>query len=475
VKAKPFIKLYRSPRGFYFYDVNKDTIVGVDESIYSYLSEESTYDELPEEDKDYIEQLKEKGYLSDHHVSVIKHEQTDKVEEILSDHCEQLILQVTQSCNLVCSYCPYANKTDNTLQRNHENKHMTWEVAKQAIDFFAEHSKSFQSPTISFYGGEPLIVFDMLKKCVKYCEELFLGKDISFFMTTNATLMTDEMIDFLAEHRFHLLFSIDGPASIHDINRKRSDGTGSFASAFSAFKRTYERYGEDAVEYVRINMVISPEDDIDESFSLFDDEFFRNNNVVVSSSLADDEYLANKLTYSAEFEAKYNYYYFLSFLNEMKLVEGIKLPPFFKYKMMVFKREYLQFKRGINSLPDVTTPGGPCVSGHSKFFVNVKGDIFPCERVSEISECMKIGNIYEGFDYDMIRKHLNVSQQTAEKCKNCYAMLHCSMCQGNSDDNGKFTAEKRLSYCKSSRNLFDSKIKNCILLKETKTKYTWRP
>ena len=75
----------------------------------------------------------------------------------------------------------------------------------------------------------------------------------------------------------------------------------------------------------------------------------------------------------------------------------------------------------------------------------------------------------------MVRKHLNVSQLTADKCKNCYAMLHCSMCQGHSDDNGKFTAERRLSYCKSSRNVFDSKIKNCILLKETKTKYTWRP
>ena len=52
-------------------------------------------------------------------------------------------------CNLVCSYCPYANKTDNVLHRNHENKHMSWEVAKKAIDFFAEHSSAYDSPSIS--------------------------------------------------------------------------------------------------------------------------------------------------------------------------------------------------------------------------------------------------------------------------------------------------------------------------------------
>ena len=83
MKNKPFIKLYRSPRGFYFYDVNRDTIVGINERIYDYLSENCPYEELGEEDKEYVEHLLEKGYLSDKRISEIKHEQTDEIEEIL--------------------------------------------------------------------------------------------------------------------------------------------------------------------------------------------------------------------------------------------------------------------------------------------------------------------------------------------------------------------------------------------------------
>ncbi len=475
MKNKPFIKLYRSPRGFYFYDVNRDTIVGINERIYDYLSENCPYEELGEEDKEYVEHLLEKGYLSDKRISEIKHEQTDEIEEILSSRCQQLILQVTQLCNLVCSYCPYANKTDNVLQRNHENKHMSWEVAKKAIDFFAEHSSAYDSPSISFYGGEPLIEFELLKKCVEYSEELFLGKNLSFFMTTNATLMSDEIIDFLAEHDFKLLISIDGPASIHDINRKRSDGTGSFASAFEALKKAYKRYGDNAANGLEINMVLAPDNDIDEAFSLFDDEFFRNNSVGISSSVADDEYLEYKLEYPNEFIAKYNYYFFLAFLKTMKLVEGIDIPAFYNQSMFILKRNYLRYKRGMNSLPDIGCPGGPCVPGHSKFFVNVYGDMFPCERVSEISKCMKVGSIYNGFDYDAIKKQMNVSQQTADKCRECYAQLHCSLCQGYSDGGDELVSEKRAANCKRSCSRFDSILKTCILFKETKTHYTWRP
>ena len=99
--------------------------------------------------------------------------------------------------------------------------------------------------------------------------------------------------------------------------------------------------------------------------------------------------------------------YFLSFLKEYQLVEGIELPNFIANRMLLEKRDYISYKRGKPALPKVGAPGGPCTPGENKFFVNYNGDIYPCERVSEISECMHIGTLDTGFDYDKIKKLLN--------------------------------------------------------------------
>ena len=165
---KPFIKLFSSPREKYFFDINKDTIINIPENIYQFLKGDKSYDELSDDDIACYQEMKEQGLLSSNHINEIKHPELDMIEEHLEHNCNQLILQVTQAYNLVCFYCPYANKTGNIMQRDHSNKQITWEIAKKAIDFFYDHSEYNDSPIISFYGGEPLIAFELVKKCVAY-------------------------------------------------------------------------------------------------------------------------------------------------------------------------------------------------------------------------------------------------------------------------------------------------------------------
>lgn len=136
----PYIHLFRSPNRCYVYDVNKDSAFTVSDSLYAYLEEKNelpdnteSISELGQSDRDTLRSLLDAGYLSDHRVERIEHYHTSDLEFQLQNRVNELVLQVTQACNLVCSYCPFANKTDNAYQRNHSSKKMNWETAKSAL------------------------------------------------------------------------------------------------------------------------------------------------------------------------------------------------------------------------------------------------------------------------------------------------------------------------------------------------------
>lgn len=471
---KPFIHLYRSPRGYYFFDVNKDTIVSVNKDIYDHLDGKTGFDELSDDDKNRINDLKKDGYLSGKHYSEIKHPDLDELNYYLDNKCNQLILQVTQSCNLVCYYCAYANKSGGELQRDHSNKMMTWETAKAGIDFFYEHSKENTDVTISFYGGEPLIAFDLIKKAVLYAEELFQGKKLSFSMTSNATLYNDEIIEFVMKHNFNLLFSIDGPESIHDINRLRVDGTGSFKSAFENLCKITKLYGKEAQRHVSVNSVLNPANDVDEVLSLFDEEVFEKYKIGVSSTLADDDYLVNKIEVTEAYNIKIVYQYFLGLLDHLKLVDGLKISPVVTGYTSSLTKIYGGYKKVANGLADTGAPGGPCIPGQRRLFLNADGDFYPCERVSELTDVMKIGNIREGFYYDKAAAILNVGSITAEKCKNCYAITHCQLCAKCAAEGDHLSAAQRMEHCSETYSSFDNEVASCILIKESRTLYKRR-
>lgn len=80
---------------------------------------------------------------------------------------------------------------------------MNFETAKQAVDFYYNHSKNIDIASISFYGGEPLLEFELIRNIVEYCEMKFSGKQLNLNMTTNATLLTNEMMDFLQVHKIN--------------------------------------------------------------------------------------------------------------------------------------------------------------------------------------------------------------------------------------------------------------------------------
>lgn len=250
MKEKPFIHCFRTYNCCYFYDFNTNAIVRIPESVYVHLQhlEKGTANisECDADVNEILNRLTEQGFLSSHHWCKIEHPASRLLENYLEGSVQSLTLQVTQQCNLKCEYCPYSGGFYN---RQHNNRKMSFEIAKKAIDFYFLHSFDIPDAQIGFYGGEPLIEFEMIRRIVEYCNNEYYGKKIRYFVTTNATLLTEEKIDFLMKNNFVLTISLDGPRQYHNKNRHRVDDTGSFDIVMENIKMVYRKYSDKKRKY----------------------------------------------------------------------------------------------------------------------------------------------------------------------------------------------------------------------------------
>lgn len=139
---------------------------------------------------------------------------------------------------------------------------MSLDTAKKSIDFLSNHSIDAKEIGIGFYGGEPLIEFELIKEIVAYAKEVFTGKPILFSMTTNGSLLNEEIIKFLKENGFNLMISLDGPKEVNDQNRIFPDGSGTFDVVMNNIKLIAKLYPTYANE-LSISMVMDPRKDFD--------------------------------------------------------------------------------------------------------------------------------------------------------------------------------------------------------------------
>lgn len=177
---KPFVHMLTTPLNKYVFDVNTNQLIQVGDKLYDYLlniekNPDSEYDEPDPDIKRQMETLSSLGYLSCKHPKRMKHNQSDLIEYHLNDNIAQMILQVTQQCNFRCAYCPYT-LAEFDSQRGHTSKTMTLSTAKAAVNFFAEHSSNQDDVCIGFYGGEPLLEFELIKQIVSYSENVLQEK-----------------------------------------------------------------------------------------------------------------------------------------------------------------------------------------------------------------------------------------------------------------------------------------------------------
>lgn len=453
-------KPFRTPLHFYFYDANTNDIVQINESEYrSFERIESK--NMTQDDILVLNRYQQLGFCKDSYVKEIRHPNTDTITDFFTNKIAYLYLQITQHCNLRCDYCPYSGKYNN---RKHSNKTMSLDVAFRAVDFLLYNCQDTQQPCIGFYGGEPLLEFEMISRIIQYIEEKHPDKDVTYTITTNGTLLSKSIIDFLVKYNFNLTVSLDGPREIQNINRRFVGGQGSFNKIIENLKMirdVYPRY----YAKMSFNSVTAPQYDYKEIVDFFDnDVLVKNNNVM--NSLISDIYIDELPKYSDkyyEIESFEKFKAILWALGKLPTDAVSKIHRRWKSKAM---DRYRTIKT-IGKLTEQAHPSGPCLPGRDRLFMDSEGVFYPCEKISENTKLLKIGSIDNGIDFDRINNIINIGKITSEECKSCWCFGGCLQCAANADDlSDSFSSTKRLSCCNNIKYSFMEDLLNISFLKE---------
>lgn len=345
--------------------------------------------------------------------------------------CTQLILIVTEQCNLRCKYCVYSGEYDNN--RTHSNNYMQLDTAKDVVRKYLEnvtlHRKNDISTTatIGFFGGEPLLNFDLIQSIVEYSKLIFKGT-INYTITTNATLLNADKIKFLVENNFSLIISLNGDLCENDRLRVYHNNSGTYNDIIEKLNMISNKYPS----YFNTNVkVISTFDNGTDLFKLRD--FFENNSLVknklaFASKIIDfhtnwyDQYsIIDNERYKLQVnELKKSFYNNLLNNNYIDtLSKKLFMLPYFNVLNRATNIELTNYKSTLQPF------SGSCIPG-SKIAVDHTGTLHMCEKVNNKTP---IGTVEKWLDHTKISSLLNKYNKFLGKtCINCPVQRLCSIC-----------------------------------------------
>ena len=315
-----------------------------------------------------------------------------------------LCLHIAHTCNLNCSYC-FASQG----KYHGERAVMSFEVGKRALDFLIENSGTRRNLEVDFFGGEPLMNFDVVKKLVAYAREVEgkHGKNFRFTLTTNGVLIDDDVIDFANREMSNVVLSLDGRKEIHDEFRVDYAGNGSFDKIVPKFQKLVAARGGKEY-YMRGTFTHRNPDFLEDIKVMLDLGFNELSMEPVVCAPGDPAELTDE-----DMEIVKEQYEKLAELMLLREREG---KPFTFYHYMI----------------DLT--GGPCIykrisgcgSGTEYMAVTPWGDLYPCHQfVGE--DKYKLGDIYNGVTNTAAQcEFAECNVYSRKECRDCWARLYCS-------------------------------------------------
>jgi uncharacterized protein len=358
----------------------------------------------------------------------------------VSSPIKAMCLHIAHDCNLRCKYC-FASTGDFGTGR----KLMPLETAKTAIDFLLEHSTGRENLELDFFGGEPLMNFDVVKETVAYArsKEKEYGKNFRFTITTNGLLLNDENIDFINREMYNVVLSIDGRKEVNDRMRVRVDGSGSYDRILEGYRKLVEKRG-DKEWYVRGTYTKYNLDFSEDVFHLYEQGFDQ----ISVEPVVEDPSVEYALT-EEDLETIYQEYDRLADrLTELKQKGGFL--------------NFFHFMIDLEQGPCVIKRLRGCGSGNEYVSVTPDGDIYPCHQfVGHPEYCM--GNIEKGtFNEEIKKEFAGTHVYSKPACKECWAKFYCSGgCNANNYIyNGDIHKVHEMS-CKIQR----KRLENAIMLK----------
>ena len=434
----PILKQFVVNGQLFVYDTYKNIVIKVNKDVFNEihrLKKVGNNAFLNEKNTDShayaaVVQLINKGYFKANYVESICHRDTSALYDIVQGNVSDLTLQLSRDCNFNCRYCEFAH--DNHAYRNHEKNNMSFELAQKCVDFLYEHSGDAPCITISFYGGEPLLNFDVLKKVVVYTENLFQTKKVTYTFTTNGSLLNLDVINFVVKHNFIISISFDGPKKIQNKHRKFAlNGYDTYelvCNNIKLFQRLYKNYFDEHVLILPVRF----EDESAEYIS----SFITNSLHVVKDKITIRDAVLQGIDYVHSSDV-----FTINKLNTNK----VPIDPTIRTML----RDRLADKRPISTQ---WHHNGPCIPSTKTLFIDVNGNFYPCEKCVEV-ECLSIGNIYDGFNYHNMDLLMNIGMISEKECKSCWAMRFCNLCAIDCYDTDvkNISKERKLIECDNQR------------------------
>lgn len=440
----------------YLYDTNTNAVLKLTEEEYTQL--ELIESEEDKESNSVINSLQERGICKERYATAVLHHCSSQLCSFLSNCMGGLCLQVTQNCNLRCDYCSYSGGYYN---RQHTSKHMSIEIAKKSIDFLFAHSKDVEKVHVSFYGGEPLLEYNLIRSVIEYIESEYEGRQIWYSLTTNGTLLCGEILDFLVKKDFVIMLSIDGPKDIHNINRTYQSGEGSFGKIHDNlinYKRKYPNH----YKKLTTNTVLPPNTDYVKVFDFFNkmrDEFSS-----IHLSYVAITGKKEPITYSESFSVYEQTERLKCLLNMIGKSSRSNVNPLV-IDLIECRDVANVIRHPITPISKSAHPHGQCIPGTSKTFVDCEGKLYICEKISELPN-LSIGDIFNGYNYSKCYEFLNIGQKTEKECLDCWAFNLCASCVCSAVEGDRLTATQRLLRCSEHREVVLDRLGDALFLLE---------
>lgn len=433
---------------YFILDVNTGAVHVVDELVYDILDDSSLkskeevltnlkgkYEEsVIEEAYDEIEELVKEGilYSGDQYEEIAHGSMDDR------DYIKAVCLNIIHGCNLRCKYC-FADEGE---YHGHKGV-MDIDTAKKAIDYVVKRSGPRRNIEIDLFGGEPTMIMDTIKEIIAYAREheKEWKKNIRFTMTTNATLLNDEMMEFMDKEMGNIILSLDGRKEVNDNVRIKVDGSGSYDDILPNIKKMIDKRTEGKMYFVR-GTFTRANTDFNEDVKAMVNEGFREISI-------EPVVLENGHPLALREEDLPTI-----FDNYDKLYEEMR-----RRKVEGDEFKFYHFNIDLQGGPCVYKRISGCGAGFEYVAITPQGEVYPCHQFVGKEE-YKLGSIWDDtYDAELGKKFKKAHIYNKPKCKDCWARFYCSGgCQAN---NVNFNGDMNIPYeigCKMQKKRIECAI-----------------
>ena len=393
-------------------DVCSGAIHVVDDVTYDVIAlyEEKSLEEI-ENELSYSKEDIEEAYKE---VTSLKEEGLLFTEDIYEDYIKEvksrktvvkaLCLHIAHDCNLACRYC-FAEEGEYHGRR----AIMSYEVGKQALDFLIANSGNRRNLEVDFFGGEPLMNWDVVKRLVQYGreQEKLHDKNFRFTLTTNGVLLNDEIMEFCNKEMANVVLSVDGRKEVHDKMRPFRNGSGSYDMIVPKFQKFAESRGQKNY-YVRGTFTRNNLDFADDVIHYADLGFQQMSMEPVVADPAEDYAIREE-----------------DIPQILKEYDKLALE-YIKRKKEGRGFNFFHFMLDLTAGPCVAKRLAGCGSGTEYLAVTPWGDLYPCHQFVG-NEKFLLGNVDTGIVNTETRDEFKLCNVYAkETCKDCFARFYCS-------------------------------------------------